>query len=217
MYPLLESVQYPQLQSVPPITKCTPYYKVYPLSQSIYRRPGFNCVVKQLRFWLFKVDCEYKDCDLRVLRIGHMHTCVIYTLHSNNCELREKSQFAIFKLRNWNPAYGTLIQSIPPITKCTPYHKVYPLLQSIPPITKCTPYRKVYTLIQSVPPITKCTPYHKVLIQSVPPITKCTPYYKVYPLLQTMYPITLKYPPYHEANIPNWQVCVPYVTKYVSY
>ena len=58
--------------------------------------PGFNCVVKQLRFWLFKVDCEFKDCDLRVLRIGH--TCVIYTLRSNNCELREKSQFAIFKL-----------------------------------------------------------------------------------------------------------------------
>ena len=50
-----------------------------------YRRPGFNCVVKQLRFWLFKVDCEFKDCDLRVLRIGH--TCVIYTLRSNNCEL----------------------------------------------------------------------------------------------------------------------------------
>ena len=64
----------------------------------LYRRPGFNCVVKQLRFWLFKVDCEFKDCDLRVLRIGH--TCVIYTLRSNNCELREKSQFAIFKLRN---------------------------------------------------------------------------------------------------------------------
>ena len=63
-----------------------------------YRRPGFNCVVKQLRFWLFKVDCEFKDCDLLVLRIGH--TCVIYTLRSNNCELREKSQFAIFKLRN---------------------------------------------------------------------------------------------------------------------
>ena len=65
---------------------------------NIYRRPGFNCVVKQLRFWLFKVDCEFKDCDLRVLRIGH--TCVIYTLRSNDCELREKSQFAIFKLRN---------------------------------------------------------------------------------------------------------------------
>ena len=64
----------------------------------MYRRPGFNCVVKQLRFWLFKVDCEFKDCDLRVLLIGH--TCVIYTLRSNNCELREKSQFAIFKLRN---------------------------------------------------------------------------------------------------------------------
>ena len=63
-----------------------------------YRRPGFNCVVKQLRFWLSKVDCEFKDCDLRVLRIGH--TCVIYTLLSNNCELREKSQFAIIKLRN---------------------------------------------------------------------------------------------------------------------
>ena len=45
---------------------------------SVYRRPGFNCVVKQLRFWLFKVDCEFKDCDLPVLRIGH--TCVIYTL-----------------------------------------------------------------------------------------------------------------------------------------
>ena len=56
----------------------------------VYRRPGFNCVVKQLRFWLFKVDCEFKDCDLRMLRIGH--TCVIYTLRSNNCELREKSQ-----------------------------------------------------------------------------------------------------------------------------
>ena len=64
----------------------------------VYRRPGFNCVVKQLRFWLFKVDCEFKDCDLRVLRIGH--TCVICALRSNNCELREKSQFAIFKLRN---------------------------------------------------------------------------------------------------------------------
>ena len=65
---------------------------------------GRVCVVKQLRFWLFKVDCEFKHCDLHVLRIGH--TCVIYTLRSNNCELREKSQFAIFKLRNWNPAYG---------------------------------------------------------------------------------------------------------------
>ena len=40
-----------------------------------YRRPGFNCVVKQLRFWLFRVDCELKNCDLRVLRIGH--TCII--------------------------------------------------------------------------------------------------------------------------------------------
>ena len=69
-----------------------------------YRRPGFNCVVKQLHFWLFKVDCEFKDCDLRMLCIGH--TCVIYTLHSNTCKLREKSQFAIIKLRKWNPAYG---------------------------------------------------------------------------------------------------------------
>ena len=43
-----------------------------------YRRPGFNCVVKQLRFWLFKVDCEFKDCDLRVLRIGR--TCIICAL-----------------------------------------------------------------------------------------------------------------------------------------
>ena len=67
-------------------------------SELNYRRLGFNCVVKQLRFWLFKVDCEFKDCDLRVLCIGH--TCVIYTLRSNNCELREKSQFAIIKLRN---------------------------------------------------------------------------------------------------------------------
>ena len=66
--------------------------------ESGYRRPGFNCVVKQLHFWLFKVDCEFKECDLLVLRIGH--TCVIYTLRSNNCELREKSQFAIFKLYN---------------------------------------------------------------------------------------------------------------------
>ena len=42
-----------------------------------YRRPGFNCVVKQLRFWLFKVDCEFtENCDLRVLHIGN--TCVIY-------------------------------------------------------------------------------------------------------------------------------------------
>ena len=47
----------------------------------MYRRPGFNCVVKQLRFWLFKVDCEFKDCDLRMLRIGH--TCVIYTVRVN--------------------------------------------------------------------------------------------------------------------------------------
>ena len=68
----------------------------------MYRRPGFNCIVKQLRFWLSKVDC-----DLRVLRIGH--TCVIYT---NNCELREKSKFAIIKLRNWNPVYGIWQQSM---------------------------------------------------------------------------------------------------------
>ena len=61
--------------------------KSHPEMQVTVRRPGFNCVVKQLRFWLFKVDY-----DLRVLRIGH--TCVIY------CELREKSQFAIIKLRN---------------------------------------------------------------------------------------------------------------------
>ena len=71
------------------------YITIYHL---LYHRPGFNCVVKQLRFWLFKVDCKFKDCDLRVMRIGH--TCVIYTLRSNNCELREKSQFAIIKLRN---------------------------------------------------------------------------------------------------------------------
>ena len=31
-----------------------------------YRRPGFNCVVKQLCFWLFKVDCEVKECDLPI-------------------------------------------------------------------------------------------------------------------------------------------------------
>ena len=47
-----------------------------------YCRPGFNCVVKQLRFWLFKVDCEFKDCDLRVLRIGH--TCVIAFYNSQS-------------------------------------------------------------------------------------------------------------------------------------
>ena len=55
-----------------------------------YRRPGFNCVVKQLRFWLFKVDCEFKDCDLRVLRIGH--TCVIYTLLIASSEKNHNSQ-----------------------------------------------------------------------------------------------------------------------------
>ena len=76
---------------------CTSFFRGSRISYD-YRRPGFNCVVKQLRFWLFKVDCEFKDCDLRVLRIGH--TCIIYTSCSNNCELREKSQFAIFKLRN---------------------------------------------------------------------------------------------------------------------
>ena len=64
----------------------------------MYRRPGFNCVVKQLRFWLFKVDCEFKDCNVHVLHIGLI--CVMYTLRSNNCELREKSQFAIIKLYN---------------------------------------------------------------------------------------------------------------------
>ena len=68
------------------------------ISKRLYHRPGFNCVVKQLRFWRFKVDCEFKDCNLRVLRIGH--TCIIYKLRSLNCELREKSQFTIFKLRN---------------------------------------------------------------------------------------------------------------------
>ena len=74
------------------------YYSYADIPRMYYRRPGFNCVVKQLRFWHFKVHCEFKDCDLRVLRIGH--TCVIYTLRSINCEVIEKSQFAIFKLCN---------------------------------------------------------------------------------------------------------------------
>ena len=56
----------------------------------LYRRPGFNCVVKQLRFWCFKVDCEFKDCDLCVLRIGH--TCVIYTLLIASSEKNRNSQ-----------------------------------------------------------------------------------------------------------------------------
>ena len=55
-----------------------------------YRRPGFNCVVKQLRFWLFKVDCEFKDCDLRVLRIGH--TCVICVLIIASSEKNRNAQ-----------------------------------------------------------------------------------------------------------------------------
>ena len=56
----------------------------------INRRPGFNRVVKQLRFWLFKVDCEFKDCDLRVLRIGH--TCVICILIIASSEKNRNSQ-----------------------------------------------------------------------------------------------------------------------------
>ena len=55
-----------------------------------YRRPGFNYVVKQMRFWLFKVDCEFKDCNLHMLRIGH--TCVIYTLRLNIIVSSEKNR-----------------------------------------------------------------------------------------------------------------------------
>ena len=64
---LREGVEHPYIK------ECTMLISHSKLS-AIYRRPGFNCVVKQLRFWLFKVDCEFKDCDLRVLRIGHTHT-----------------------------------------------------------------------------------------------------------------------------------------------
>ena len=52
------------------------------------------------------------------------------------------------------------IQVYPPITMCTPYYRVhvYPLLQSAPPSTKNTLYHKVYPLLQNIPPITKCPP-----------------------------------------------------------
>ena len=110
-----------------------------------------------------------------------------------------------------------LLQSIPPITKCTPYRKVYTLIQSVPPITKCTPYHKVYPLLQSIPPITKYTPYHKVypLSQSIYPNTKCTPYYKVYPLSQST---NTKCTPYHKVypllqSIPPITNNVPYYTE----
>ena len=109
------------------------------------------------------------------------------------------------------------LQSVPPITKCTPYYKVYPLsqslIQSVPPITKCTPYHKVYPLLQSMPP------YHKVypLSQSIYPNTKCTPYYKVYPLSQSIYPNT-KCTPYHKVypqsqSVPPITNNVPYYTE----
>ena len=94
-----------------------------------------------------------------------------------------------------------LLQSVPPITKYTPYRKVNTLIQSVPPITKCTPYYKVYPLSQSIYPNTKCTPYYKVypLSQSIYPNTKCTPYHKVYPLLQSIPPITNNVPYYTEV------------------
>ena len=67
-------------------------------------------VVKQLRFWRFKVDCEFKDCDLRVLRIGH--TCVIYTLRSASSEKNRNSQSLNYAIETRPTVVAAVLQSI---------------------------------------------------------------------------------------------------------
>ena len=32
--------------------------------KTIYRRPGFDCVVKLLQMALYKRDCDFNDCEL---------------------------------------------------------------------------------------------------------------------------------------------------------
>ena len=158
----------PLLQSMYPITKCTPYWKVY-------STPNYKVYPHHHKVYpLLQTKCTpYHKVYPPIAKV--------YTLI--------QSVPPITKCTPYHKVYP-LLQSIPPITKCTPYRKVYTLIQSVPPITKCTPYYKVYPLSQSIYPNTKCTPYHKVypLLQSIPPITNNVPYYtEVYPLSRSKY------------------------------
>ena len=43
-----------------------------------YRRPGFKCAVKWLRFVVFKVDCKFNNCVLYVLRLTTLTAWFLY-------------------------------------------------------------------------------------------------------------------------------------------
>ena len=70
-----------------------------------------------------------------------------------------------------------------------------PLSQSIPPITKCTPYYKVSPLLQ-------CNLYYNAhpLSQIIHPITKHTPCHKLYTLLQEVWILLLNVSPKYEIS-----------------
>ena len=49
-----------------------------------YRRPGFKCVAKWLRFRVFKVDCEFNNCVSYVQRLTTPSTRFLYWTSSTS-------------------------------------------------------------------------------------------------------------------------------------
>ena len=68
---------------------------------ALYRRTGFDYVVKQLRMALYKPDCDFNDCELpsgQILLIAYSFSC-----DSFDRELWKNSQFAIKRISQSKP------------------------------------------------------------------------------------------------------------------
>ena len=68
----------------------------------IYRRSGFNCVVKRLRMALYKPDCDFNDCELPSVQNILLIACS-FSCDSFDCELWKNSQFAIKRISQSKP------------------------------------------------------------------------------------------------------------------
>ena len=78
------------------------YMMLYAVSiAEIYRRLGFDCVVKRLRMALYKPDCDFNDCELPSGQ--YIINCVFFSCDSFDCELWKNSQFEIKRISQSKP------------------------------------------------------------------------------------------------------------------
>ena len=94
-------------------SRCSVYSKKYGIY--IYRRSGFDCVVKRLRMALYKSDCDFMIANCQasnILLIAYYFSC-----DSFDCELWKNSQFAIKRISQSKPdlRYIVKIRAINPL------------------------------------------------------------------------------------------------------